>query len=200
MSQKPAYGIAGWTKNDRSVIVYDAYDLWELFPDGSKPRRLTDGSAEEIRHRYVRTTPLPGGGRGGRGGRGGGEDAEWIDLDKPVYLSLEGRWTKRTGYARLQNGKTERLVWTRPGRARAGEGQERRYVRVPGRSVEPIAELLHGRRRFEESAEGERHQSVCRAISVGTRGAGRLQELAGRTAAGRAVLSGELRARQDSIR
>jgi dipeptidyl aminopeptidase/acylaminoacyl peptidase len=112
VSQKPAYGIAGWTKNDHSAIVYDAYDLWELFPDGSKPRRLTDGSAEEIRHRYVRTTPLPGGGRGGRGGRGGGEDTEWIDLDKPVYLSLEGRWTKRTGFARLQNGKTERLLWT----------------------------------------------------------------------------------------
>ena len=112
VSQKPAYGIAGWTKNDRSVIVYDAYDLWELFPDGSSnPRRLTDGRAEEIRHRYVRTTPQPGGGRGGRGGRGGSEDAEWIDLDKPVYLSLEGRWTKRSGYARLENGKTERLVW-----------------------------------------------------------------------------------------
>jgi dipeptidyl aminopeptidase/acylaminoacyl peptidase len=72
---------------------------------------LTDGSGEEIRHRYVRTTPQPGGGRGGRGGRGGGEDAEWIDLDKPVYLSLEGRWTKRTGYARLESGKTERLVF-----------------------------------------------------------------------------------------
>jgi dipeptidyl aminopeptidase/acylaminoacyl peptidase len=111
VSQKPAYGIAGWTKNDRSVIVYDAYDLWELFPDGGKARRLTDGSAEEIRHRYVRMAPRPGAG-GGRGGRGGGgEDAEWIDLDKPVYLSLEGRWTKRSGYARLENGKTERLVW-----------------------------------------------------------------------------------------
>ena len=49
VSQKPAYGIAGWTKNDRSVIVYDAYDLWELFPDGGKPRRLTDGAGEEKR-------------------------------------------------------------------------------------------------------------------------------------------------------
>ena len=38
VSQKPAYGIAGWTKNDHSVIVYDAYDLWELFPDGSPSR------------------------------------------------------------------------------------------------------------------------------------------------------------------
>jgi dipeptidyl aminopeptidase/acylaminoacyl peptidase len=50
-----------------------------------------------------------GGGRGGRGGGGGG--TEWIDLDKPVYLSLEGRWTKKTGYARLENGKVERLVF-----------------------------------------------------------------------------------------
>ena len=112
VAQKPAYGIAGWTTNDRSVIVYDAYDLWELFPDGATaPRRLTDGAAEEIRHRYVRLSPQAAGGRGGRGGRGGGEASEWIDLDKPVYLSLEGRWTKRTGYARLAGGKTERLVY-----------------------------------------------------------------------------------------
>ncbi|HLK66404.1 MAG TPA: prolyl oligopeptidase family serine peptidase [Bryobacteraceae bacterium] len=113
VEQKPSYGIAGWTKDDHSVIVYDAYDLWELFPDGkTKPRRLTNGASEEIRHRYVRMEPrAAGGGRGGRGGRGGGEDPEWIDLSKPVYLSLEGRWTKKTGYARLANGNVERLVW-----------------------------------------------------------------------------------------
>ncbi len=109
VSQKPPYGIAGWTKDDRSLIVYDAYDLWELFPDGSsKPRRLTEGAAEEIRHRYVNLSQAGG---GGRGGRGGGGSPEWIDLDKPVYLSLEGRWTKKNGYARLENGKVERLVW-----------------------------------------------------------------------------------------
>jgi dienelactone hydrolase len=109
VSQKPPYGVAGWTRDDHSVIVYDSYDLWELFPDGvTKPRRLTDGSAEEVRHRYVRMSAGRG---GGRGGRGGGEETDWIDLDKPVYLSLEGRWTKRTGYALLENGKTDRLVW-----------------------------------------------------------------------------------------
>jgi dipeptidyl aminopeptidase/acylaminoacyl peptidase len=109
VSQKPPYGIAGWTKDDRSVIVYDAYDLWELFPDGSsKPHRLTEGAAEEIRHRYVNLSQP---GSGGRGGRGGAGSPEWIDLDKPVYLSLEGRWTKKSGYARLENGKVERLVW-----------------------------------------------------------------------------------------
>ena len=109
VSQKPPYGVAGWTKGDRSVIVYDEYDLWELFPDGSgKPRRLTDGGAEEVRHRYVNlTTPATG----GRGGRGGAASTEWIDLDKPLYVSLEGRWTKKSGYARVENGKEERLVY-----------------------------------------------------------------------------------------
>jgi len=110
VSQKPSYGVAGWTKDDRSVILYDAYDLWEVFPNGAtKPRRLTDGAAEEIRHRYVRLSPAGAG--GGRGGRGGGGGNEWIDLDKPAYLSLEGRWTKKTGYAVLQNGKVDRAVY-----------------------------------------------------------------------------------------
>lgn len=109
VSQKPPYGIAGWTTDDRSVLVYDSYDLWELSPNGSAPpRRLTDGAADEVRYRYVNLSAPAG---GGRGGRGGGGAPEWIDLSKPVYLSLEGRWTKKTGYARLENGKVERLVF-----------------------------------------------------------------------------------------
>jgi dipeptidyl aminopeptidase/acylaminoacyl peptidase len=110
VSQKPPYGVAGWTKGDRSVIVYDSSDLWEIAADGSgKPRRLTEGSAEDIRYRYVRIAPAGGG--GGRGGRGGAGANEAIDLDKPVYLSLEGRWTKKSGYAVLQNGKVDRLIY-----------------------------------------------------------------------------------------
>jgi len=112
VAQKPSYGIAGWTKNDRSVIVYDNYDLWEVFPDGSKPRRITDGTADELRHRYLRVAGEGAGGRGGRGGggRGGAGASEWIDLDKPMYLSLEGRKSKKTGYAVMVNGKVERAV------------------------------------------------------------------------------------------
>ncbi len=112
VSQKPPYGVAGWTTNDHSVIVYDAYDMWELTPDGSaKPKRLTNGAAEEIRNRYTRVSAGGGGGRGGRGGGAGGGN-EWIDLSKPIYLTLEGRWTKRSGYARLENGKEQQLIYT----------------------------------------------------------------------------------------
>jgi dienelactone hydrolase len=100
IKQKPAFGFAGWTKNDESVILYDKFDLWKVEPDGSKATRLTDGAAGQVRHRYVRLNP----------------DEEWIDTDKPIYLSIFSIWTKKSGYALLRpgtNGATsdEHLVW-----------------------------------------------------------------------------------------
>lgn len=104
---RPSWGVAGWTKNDASVIVNGEFDLWELFPDGSKPKRLTDGAAEQVRHRYVNPEgPV----MGGRGGRGGGAQ-EPIDLAKPVYVSVNGIWTKKNGYARWSDGRLDRTVW-----------------------------------------------------------------------------------------
>jgi dipeptidyl aminopeptidase/acylaminoacyl peptidase len=88
--QKPAFGIAGWTKDDSSVILYDKFDLWEVTPDGTRATRLTDGAENETRHRYVRLDP----------------DEEFIDTSKPVYLSLFGIWSKKSGYARLDPGAT----------------------------------------------------------------------------------------------
>ena len=88
IQQKPAFGVAGWTKDDASVILYDKFDLWNVSPDGLHATRLTDGAADETRHRYVRLD----------------QDDEFIDTSKPVYLSLFGIWTKKAGYARLEPG------------------------------------------------------------------------------------------------
>jgi dipeptidyl aminopeptidase/acylaminoacyl peptidase len=88
IKQKPAFGVAGWTKDDASVILYDKFDLWQIAPDGSRAVRLTDGAEEETRHRYVTLNP----------------DDEFIDTAKPVYLSLFGIWTKKSGYGRLEPG------------------------------------------------------------------------------------------------
>lgn len=96
IKQKPTFGVAGWTKNDESVILYDKFDLWQFAPDGTRAKRLTDGVAEQIRHRYVRLDP----------------NEEWVETDKPAYLSLYGVWSKKAGFARMQIGKpVERLVW-----------------------------------------------------------------------------------------
>lgn len=50
----PAYGSAGWTKNDETVLLYDRYDTWELSPAADKPaRKITNGRAKEITFRLV---------------------------------------------------------------------------------------------------------------------------------------------------
>jgi Prolyl oligopeptidase family len=127
---KPAYGIAGYTTDKKSVVVQHRYDLWELPLDGSAARSLTNGAGSkgEIRLRYVRTEPLEpnlgnisggggaqggfGGGPGGGGGRGGGAAARaTIDLTKPVLLSAYGEWTKKGGFYELSGGQLKELVY-----------------------------------------------------------------------------------------
>ncbi len=94
---KPPFGVGGWTKNDAEVILYDKFDVWKVSPDGAHATRLTNGAAEQVRHRLVRLDP----------------EEESIDLAKPVYLSLFGIWSKKSGYAVLRPGAAapERLVF-----------------------------------------------------------------------------------------
>lgn len=107
--QKPPFGVAGWTKSDAAVLLYDKYDLWKVAADGSKVQRLTEGEDEQIRHRLIRLDQA-GSMRGG--GRGFSAPVKWIDLSKPMYLSLYGEWTKKSGYALLKpGGSVSRLVW-----------------------------------------------------------------------------------------
>jgi dipeptidyl aminopeptidase/acylaminoacyl peptidase len=100
IKQKPSFGVAGWTKDDGMVLLYDKYDVWSVAPDGTKATRLTDGAAERVRHRYVRvdvSNPT---------------DVS-IDLSKPVYVSLFGDWSKKSGYGVLKPGATtaERVLF-----------------------------------------------------------------------------------------
>lgn len=107
--QKPPFGVAGWTESDASVLLYDRYDLWQVAADGSKVQRLTEGADEQIRHRLIRLDQV--GGMRGRG-RGFSSPEKWIDLSKPLYLSLYGEWTKKSGYGRLMpDGGVNRLIW-----------------------------------------------------------------------------------------
>ena len=100
IKQKPPFGLAGWTKDDAAVILYDKFDLWQVASEGSRAVRLTDGAAEQVRHRYEKLDP----------------EEEWIDTSKPIYLSLFGIWTKKSGFARLKPGPSgalteEHLLW-----------------------------------------------------------------------------------------
>jgi dipeptidyl aminopeptidase/acylaminoacyl peptidase len=58
-SAPPAYGIAGWTDGDKSILIYDRYDIWEISPDGTKSRMATNGLGrrDKLVFRYARLDP-----------------------------------------------------------------------------------------------------------------------------------------------
>ena len=117
--ERRAYGLAGFTTGERSVIIYDRFDLWQVNLDGTNPVRLTRGREDSTVYRCASTG---GGGRGGgRGGfaAGGGSapcsvdgEGRLIDTNKPLVLTATGEYNKKSGYAKLTIGKpAERLVW-----------------------------------------------------------------------------------------
>ena len=131
IKQKPPFGVAGWTSNDEAVLLYDKFDVWKVAANGSGATRLTDGAAEQVRHRYLRLDP----------------DEEWIDPSKPMHVSLFGSWTKRSGYGRLDPGTpaVKRLLFddkSITGLARAKDADV--YAYVAQRFDDPPAALVGG--------------------------------------------------------
>ena len=117
VGEKPAYGVSGYTKDGKSVVLDHKYDLWVVSLDGSgAPHNLTNGAGtkSETRYRYVRLEPddspnaaAPGGFGGGRGGAAGNTT---IDLSKPVVLSTFSEPDKKAGFAELAGDKLTTLV------------------------------------------------------------------------------------------
>ncbi len=97
-SDERPWGIAGWTKDGKSLVVYHKYDVWMLKLDGSQADNLTKGRGDEqeIRFRYVRLDP----------------DERFLDVSQPFLLSAYGEWTKKAGYFHSNpDGTMEKLVY-----------------------------------------------------------------------------------------
>jgi len=111
--EKPVYGVAGFSSDGKSALLYDRYDLWALPLAGGQPVCLTkgEGARQEVRHRVVQLGRGGAGGQRGGGQRGGGPQ-EPIDLEKPLLLSTFGEWTKKSGYSELKIGQAPAsLLW-----------------------------------------------------------------------------------------
>ena len=94
--ERRPYGVGGWTTGDKTVLLYDRYDIWQVAPDGSAATRLTRGREDSTVYRVEVLDA----------------DARTIDPAKPIILSSFGDWTKRSGYARLTIGQpVQRLLW-----------------------------------------------------------------------------------------
>jgi hypothetical protein len=102
----PSWGIAGWTKGDKSMLLYDRWDLWEIDPTGVKPAvNVTDGEGRK-NHLQFRLVSFGRGGRGG--GRGGGgapnDTSNVFDANAPLLLHVVNDETKASGFYRDQLG------------------------------------------------------------------------------------------------
>jgi len=119
--ERRAYGFAGFTTGEKSAIVYDRFDLWEINLDGSNPVRLTRGREDSTVYRCASEGGGFGGGGRGRGGAGNAirsapcqldGDSRTIDTSKPLVLTATGEYNKKSGYARVTVGQpVQRLVW-----------------------------------------------------------------------------------------
>ena len=94
------WGGPAWSKDGKTMFVSTEYDVWALAADGSGGTRLTNGAREGVRHRLVSLV-----------GFDASEAERAVDRSKPVWLSLYGKETKQSGYARLMpDGSVNRVI------------------------------------------------------------------------------------------
>lgn len=46
-------GKIGWTNNDKYIVIYDFYDVWQISPDGNYKERITKGREEKNQYRII---------------------------------------------------------------------------------------------------------------------------------------------------
>ncbi len=95
----PGSGV--WTKDEKSVLLCDRYDIWQVAPDGSGAKNLTDGVGrkEKLVFRVVRVDSQERQGAG-------------IDPAQPLLLSAENESTHDTGFYRdrIDGGLPQKLI------------------------------------------------------------------------------------------
>jgi dienelactone hydrolase len=91
--QPQSYGNAGWTKDEKSVLLYDRYDIWQVAADGSEAKSLTGGMGRKQKLQLRRVSLDP--------------EEKTVDLSKPMLLRAENEWTRDTGFYRLAPGNAE---------------------------------------------------------------------------------------------
>jgi dipeptidyl aminopeptidase/acylaminoacyl peptidase len=87
-----SYGSGGWTDGDKSLLLYDQFDIWEMRPDGTNARMITagEGRKQGIVFRYRSLDP----------------ELRTVPTTGPVLLSATNDATKATGFYRTTLAST----------------------------------------------------------------------------------------------
>lgn len=94
-ASKPPFGIGGWIKGDKAILLYDEYNIWAVTPDGKSVKKITDGEKDEIMFRVSRVD----------------FEETYLDDTKPVFFSAYGDKTKKFGYYKYEKGKVDKLIF-----------------------------------------------------------------------------------------
>jgi len=96
-----SYGIAGWTEDDKSVLINDRYDVWAFSPDGkTAPKNVTIGfgRSNNITLRVERISV--GSDRLGMRNTGGNSDDRFFKKNEVLYFDALNNITKENGIFR----------------------------------------------------------------------------------------------------
>ncbi len=90
---KPAYGVAGWLKDDRYILIYDRYDIWKVDPKGEKAAiNLTNGYGKQnktiLRYRAL-------------------DDKRNLIEEKDLLLVAYSEATKQSGFYTIKTKKAQ---------------------------------------------------------------------------------------------
>ena len=87
----PSYGIGGWTTGDKSVLLYDRYDIWEADPTGARAPVVATDSAGRRGHVIFRAVDLD-------------RDDPFIDPRQPLLVHAMNEDTKAAGFYTIRLG------------------------------------------------------------------------------------------------
>ncbi len=87
------YGVAGWTANDGSILIYDRFDLWQVWPETGDAQNVTAGAGRALKevYRYIKLDP----------------EERTIPVGKPFLLTFQNEATKASGYVSLTIAATK---------------------------------------------------------------------------------------------
>lgn len=89
-----AYGIAAWTEEDKTVLIYDRYDIWEFSPEGKNPpKNMTNGFGRQngLTFRYQKLDP----------------ESRFLGKKETIMMDVLNNNTKENGFYKTNVGDSK---------------------------------------------------------------------------------------------
>jgi dipeptidyl aminopeptidase/acylaminoacyl peptidase len=124
-SKVPSYGYAGWVKDDKAVLIYDKYDIWQFSTKTGQASNITGGTGRESDYtfRVLRLDP----------------EKDFFDDKETLLLSAYHNFQKHFGFYECKTGSSgvKRLL------------EEKKRFRFLGKAKKADA-LMYTRESYQE--------------------------------------------------